>query len=266
MRSLVIYCYYEKDPSYKENLKYFLKKGVNPKLDYIFVINGICTFTIPTEPNIRVLHRKNSGYDFGAYHAALTYVDTNDYDYYFFMNTSVRGPFLPPYVSGCWTRPFIDLLKDDVMLVGTTINVLNRPTNEARVFLEETGFPLPFTHVQSMMFAMRKKCLVFLKEKGIFAEPTEMDFVKVIAMKEILMSQLVLRNGWNLSCLIPEYQKIDYRKAMSDPNPSSNNGDPNYDSACFYRTIHPYEVIFVKSNRGVGVDTLDSLTRSISSV
>lgn len=263
MSKLVIYCYYEKDGMYKDNLKFFLKNGIKNDIDYIFVINGHCTIPIPQLNNIKIIYRENSDYDFGAYSDAIKITNINYYKYFFFINTSVRGPFLPPYIKTCWTQSFIDLLQNDVKLVGTTINILDRDpmySQEANVFKSLTGFEQPYTHVQTQMFAMDNECLSFLINRHFFNQEVETNFVNFIALREILMSQIILKNGWNIACLIPEYQNIDYRLQKKDINPSSRNGDPNYTSACFNRTIHPYEVIFIKNNRYLLQNEVDSLT------
>lgn len=263
MLKLVIYCYYEKNDMYKNNLKYFIKNGIKDDIDYIFVINGNCTIDIPLENNIKVLYRHNSNYDFGAYEQAIKTININNYKYFFFINTSVRGPFLPPYVNTCWTTPFIDLLKNDVKLVGTTINILDIDplySQEAHAFKNLTGYSQPYTHIQTQIFAMDKECLSFLLDKNFFNQKEEKDFVNFIALREILLSQLVLKNKWNISCLIPEYQNIDYRSLKKNINPSSRNGDPNFTNACFNRTFHPYEVIFIKNNRYLLHNETESLT------
>ena len=57
---------------------------------------------------------------------------------------------------------------------------------------------------------MDKECLEFLISKKLFEDTNYKNYVEFIAIKEILMSQLILKNNWNISCIIPEYQNIDY--------------------------------------------------------
>jgi hypothetical protein len=264
--TLVLYCYYEKDAQYQDNLRYFLEKGFKDDLDYVFIVNGFSSVSLPRAANVGVVRRPNTGYDFGAYADALRHLDIERFKYFFFVNTSVRGPFLPPYAKGCWTEPFKELLKGDVKLVGPTINVLDADpsvSSEARAFQQLTGAERPYTHVQTQMFAMDAECMRFLKSKGFFHQEVEQNFVQLIAMREIMMSQMVLKNGWNVACLVPEYRGIDYRKLKKDINPSSNKGDPNFPGACFHRTLHPYEVVFTKHNRGLLPQETESLTRLV---
>jgi hypothetical protein len=256
--TLVVYSYFEKNDDYKNNLVYFLNYGLEESNDYIFVINGNCMINIPKNKNIKVLFRDNIGYDFGAYGEALKTINTEQYKYFFFINTSVRGPFLPDYVKMPWTVPFKNLLKNDVKLVGTTINLTEGTNiNNKDYIFEKKKY---YTHVQSQMFAVDLECLKFLISKGIFDLFTEKNFFKFIILKEIGMSYHVLKNNWNISCLLPEYQNIDYRSLNVDFNPTSINGEMNYKNAYFNRTLHPYEAVFIKTNRDLFNNQIQSIS------
>jgi len=256
--TLVIYCYFEKNDDYKNNLVYFLNYGLEEQNDYIFVINSKCTLKIPKYNNIKVLHRDNIGYDFGAYGEALKLVNLDEYKYFFFINTSVRGPFFPNYVKMSWTIPFKNLLKDDVKLVGTTINLTKGTNINNKDFLyDKQNY---YAHVQSQIFATDLECLKFLISKGIFDLLIEKHFIKFIILKEIGMSYHVLKNNWNISCLLPEYQNIDYRTLNVDFNPTSIDGEMNYKNAYFNRTLHPYEAIFIKTNRNLFNNQIQSIS------
>ena len=260
---LIIYAYYEKNIIYKNNIEFFLQHGIYDECDYIFVINGFHSVTFPIKSNIIIIERENLDYDFGAYSNALKISNISNYDYFIFLNTSVRGPFIPKYISIKWYQPFINMIKNDIKLVGTTINILNIDhSSHSDIFEKITGFKRPHTHVQTQFFAMDKECISFLISKNIFEKP-EVDYknmTEFIALKEIMMSQLVLKNGWNISCIIPEYQNIDYRIIKNDINNTSFNCDPCFPNACFGRTIHPYECIFIKTNRNISINEINSLT------
>ena len=257
---LVLYCYFEKNINYINNLQLFLKLGLYEECDYLFIINGKISIEIPEKDNIKVLYRKNEDYDFGAYNDALETININNYNYYFFINTSVRGPFIPPYVNIKWYEPFINLFINDVKLVGTSINILNKETNESRAFYNKTKFAKPYTHVQTQMFAMTQECLKFLIFSKLFSNHDYDNWIEFIAVKEILMSQLVLKNNWNISCIIPEYQNIDYRTLKNDINLLSDHGDPIRSNSCFGRTVHPYETIFFKINRNLCINEINSFS------
>ena len=262
-KHLVIYCYYEKSNEYQENLKFFLKHGINDEMDYVFIINGnVCNVQIPSLKNIKILSRHNDNFDFGAYAYAIKNTENiYTYEYIFFINTSVRGPFLPSYCKNKWFEPFINLFKDDIKLVGTTINILNCVSRESEKFRLLTNYEKPYTHVQSQMFVLNKESLQFLINKNFFNFSVKNDnFVDFIANTEILMSQLILKNNWNISCILSDYQNIDYRKIKKDINFTSKQGDPNFVNSCFGRSLHPYDVIFIKTNRQIMNNEINSLT------
>ena len=78
---LILYCYYEKNNIYKNNLEFFLKFGLYDECDYLFIINENLSLKIPEQNNIKVIFRKNEDYDFGAYNFALNTVDINKYNF-----------------------------------------------------------------------------------------------------------------------------------------------------------------------------------------
>jgi hypothetical protein len=261
---LVLYAYYEKDEVYKNNLELFLRKGIYSECDYVFIVNGKSTVDIPNVSNIRVLSKANEDYDFGAYNHALNNIQYDQYKYIIFMNTSVRGPFIPPYVRMKWYEPFIDMLKDDknkVKLVGTTINILSSPTQISRIFENYSGFSRPHTHVQTQFFAMDKECLDFLLSKDLFSSKCYNNFTDIIVIKELMMSQLVLHNGWNINAIVAGYNGLDYRTLQNDVNFSGYGHDPGFANTCFGRTIHPYECIFIKTNRNLCPNEINSLSQ-----
>ena len=221
-----IYAYYEKDQDYRNNLEYFLEKGINEKMDYVFVVNGESTVNIDKG---KVIKRDNKGYDFGAFSYALQNLD-KQYDYYIFLNTSVKGPYSK---EEYWQDEFINLIKDDVKVVGTTI-YMNKGINV----------------VQTMMFAMDLECLDFIKD-DIFKDENLNSHQEVIQQKEIKMSQLILKNGWNISCTAKKLQNIDYRVLKDDINPTSVNGDPYFPGGYFGETLDKDEIVFIKTNRGI---------------
>jgi hypothetical protein len=89
--------------------------------------------------------------------------------------------------------------------------------------------------------------------------------MEVIINQEIAMSQLVLRNSrgtswgtpWNISCLIPEYQEGHYNEPNGYPKIF---GDLIYPQNELGRPLHPYEVIFLKTERQVNIEAIESLT------
>lgn len=227
MKKIVcIYAYYEKNEEYKENLRFFLKNGIVDSCDYIFIINGDCTVDIPDKH--KKLYRTNKGFDFGAYSYASENMNLTNYDYLFFINTSVRGPYIQD-----WQNSFINLLKDDIKLVGTVINIHTRGN-----------------HVSSMVFLIDNECYTFLKKNKFFSIENDVtNYEDAINNKEILMSTLILNNGWNITCIAEKYQGYDYRILKEDINKTSINGDSMFENAYFGKTLTQDDVIFIKTTK-----------------
>jgi hypothetical protein len=262
MKIACIYAYWEKDQSYRDNLLYFLRKGLEDKVDYYFCLNGPCSLRFPTRENIHVIPRENKGHDFGAYASGLEAIEKSGkvYDYYFFMNTSVRGPFIPPYTKQKWYELFIPLFTREVACVGTTVNILPEVNENAHIFYKLTGFEGgPYTHIQSMFFGLTHESMLFLKSKNFWNCENTKDF---IVEKEIMMSQLFLRNNYNIACILPEYKDTDFRNLKINVNYTAWNGDGYEKNGWFGRSLHPYEVIFSKMNRAVCPEEIASLTNA----
>lgn len=238
-----MYSYYEKNEQYKNNFVYFLNNGILDNVDYYIIINGPSTVKIQEKGNIKVFNRQNKGLDFGAYSYGIKQLNKS-YDYYFFINTSVCGP----YMEGDWTIPFIKLFNKDVKVVGTSINISYTTDEDYEKLYNKTS---PYNHVQSMFFCIDNTYFNHLMEQNFFNEEemnnATMDYT--IKTKEIGLSQIALKNGWNINCILSNYKDLDYRNIDKDINPTSVNGDPYYEGAYFGGTIMKEEVIFFKSSR-----------------
>lgn len=238
---VILYAYCESNLDAPINLKYFLNHGLID-CDIYLIVNGTCSLDLTKYPQLKVYYRPNTGYDFGGWIYGLKQL-TQEYDYYIFLNCSVCGPFIPPYVKIKWTQVLIDLFKDDVHLVGPTINVV--PEN---VIINRTFKVIPV--VQTYCFALTNAGFQLVKPT-IF-EKEFSNFLEVGINQEVQMSREILNHGWNLNCLIPEYADRDYRniKKIFNPDSISTLGDYAFiePNKLFGRTPHPYEVLFVKNS------------------
>jgi hypothetical protein len=241
-----IYAYYEKNNDYKENLQYFLNKGIYDNIDYFIIVNGICTLNIPKKTNIKVFYRENKGYDFGAWNYCVNNILNRKYDYYIFLNSSVRGPYLKNKNIN-WLEKYLKLFNhEDVKLVGSSINIFSNDTFENIDLFEIYKKKSPYTHIQSMFFILNNESYEYLKKNNFFKIDYD-DFKNTIAYKEIGMSQMILRNNWNINCILSKYRDYDYRIVKYNFNPSGF--DPYWKNSYFGKSIDPYEVIFYKNNR-----------------
>jgi hypothetical protein len=235
------------------NLVYFLKKGYikTPNIDYCFVVNGQHSVNFPKEFNIKVIQRENNGYDFQGYYIGLISLKKK-YDYYIFINSSVRGPYVPPYTTTYfkWYQPLIDLLKSNpkTKLVGPTINI-QPPMDTLKI-----SQYLP--HVQSYCFITDHECVTYLQSTQLW-DKFYTNKLDVITHQEIAMSTLVLQKGWTINCLIPEYQSIDFH--LRDFT-EAIHGDILWTKNELGRVVHPYETIFMKTDRGIGNREIDTFT------
>lgn len=264
-RNCVIYHYFESDPEYRNNLLHFLRFGYRRDLDFYFVVAGPSTVQIPAAANITVTEIENRNYDFGGYgFAATNIVPLDHYDNFIFLNSSVRGPFLPAYVHS-WTKPFLSQLVNDVGIVGSTINILNPEYDYSVRYQAQFGGRPPFSHVQTMCFALGRPVLERLIAEDFFEIVGSQTKTDVIVNAEIHLSTRIIGYGYNIKCLIAKYNELDYRLPHSDINPTSLNGDPVFPGALFGRTLHPFEAIFIKTNRGLySEEFLDSLAGNCS--
>ncbi|HEX8829041.1 MAG TPA: hypothetical protein VF778_13120 [Xanthobacteraceae bacterium] len=232
------------------------------------MVAGEFTLNFPTRHNIRYLATPNINNDYGGYCSAINALgdEISAYDFFYFINSSVRGPFLPPYIRDNWKDIFRAKLTDDVGLVGSTINILAPGFGFSLSYKQRHGGNEPFSHVQTMAYAMPRRTLAYLRDAGFYSNVAALDKWEVIADYEIRMSQLILRNGWNITAFLPEYGTLDYRKHQPRINPIStkiSGGDMNFPYCYFGRSAHPFEVVFVKTNRGIfSEEYLDRLAYS----
>lgn len=264
-KNLVIYHYFEKDASYRDNFLHFLLFGVLPELDYIFVMSGNYSVQLPELPNVRYCFTVPKKSDFGGYAQLINEsLNLDSYANIIFINSSVRGPFIPPYHSQPWFESFLEQMHDDVGMVGISICSLKEDFRHSINYQARYGGHPPYSHVQTMAYVLRKEVLAKLVAEGFYGD--DRDATKTLAIEdyEIHLSQLVLKLGWNLRCLLPEFNGINYRLSHANPNPTSTVGDPNEVLGYFGRSAHPYETIFVKTNRDLYTEAyLDRLAYSM---
>lgn len=266
-KKVVIYHYYEKDCAYKENLLHFLSFGYSTAIDYLIVIAGKHSVHLPTAENISYIFTENLNNDFGGYcHTINNVLDITKYDFFFFINSSVRGPFLTARDTKEWTEYYIEQLQPDTGIVGSTINILPPSSPCAISYAEKYGQTVNYSHAQTTSYLLPKKTLLSLIKAGFYNSTGIPDKEDAIRDYEVRLSQLIKDQGWNLRSLLPEYNTLDYRLAHEDINPTSDHGDPCFKDSYFGRTAHPNEIIFIKTNREIyPLAYFDRLTYSLFS-
>jgi hypothetical protein len=250
---LVIYAYYETSSS-RLNIVHFFRHGLHASVDFLFIINGesnIDNLLPQNVSNIRVLRRNNSCYDLGTVGEVLRADDhklVKKYKRFILMNGSVRGPYLPTYVDGCWSDMFFKKLSDEVKLVGTTFNFWS-------------------PHIQSMVLATDTIGIKILlagngttdstietDEKYItkyFGNPESLiglngcpDSKFRAVSTEISLTHLIRRAGYKIAVQMTSATAL--QREESDEELILPFNDYNLAS------VHPYEIIFIKAREGWG--------------
>jgi hypothetical protein len=236
---LVLYVFHD----YNDRVKHFIENCIfyDENVDFIIISNDKNNkFEVPDY--VKTLFRDNIGYDFGGWSDALLKNKLyKQYDNFIFVNSSVIGPFLPCNFKGKWTDIYLNGLRNNVKLFGSTIN-----TNEK---------PLTESHLQSYIFSMDKTTLEYLIDCEIFSMTNyAKTFQNAIWDKEVLMSRKIIENNWNIGSLLQYYDNVDFTFQTKKPEEYSIKflDDVMYPS--FRNSLwNEYELVFIKGNR-VSID------------
>ena len=207
-------------------------------MDFIIICNDK-NLNFPVPSHVKVIRRDNIGYDFGGWSDGVMSDNIyTKYTHFIFANSSIMGPFLPFYHIGRWTDLYIEGLKNNIKLFGSTINTYNEPHTKS--------------HVQSYIFAIDLETLIFLIRKGIFSTTEYVKtFDDAIWKREVLMSRLIIENGWNIGALHSYYKGVDFtfrKKSFSDYNITLID-DFMYQSHYLNKLWDKNELVFIKGNR-----------------
>lgn len=239
MKTLVLYVFSELN----ERVNTFIKDAIflDSSIDFLVINTG--SSTEPVLPDYVIYFKcANIGFNFGGWSRGLLYNNIyKEYDTFIFVNSQAIGPFLPSYFKGKWTDIYLNELSDTLKLAGSSIN-----TNDIHGINDPEGS----SYVQSYIFAMNLETLVFLISKNIFSitsySTTSLDIIN----KERNMSRLIIKNGWNIGCLMKYYKGIDFRFLTDKPSEYKPFlGDPltikNFSDKLFNNF---YELVFINAN------------------
>ncbi|CAN5873993.1 hypothetical protein BH23THE1_BH23THE1_34460 [soil metagenome] len=221
-KTLILYVFHE----INDNVDFFFKHALidDPKYHYIIVINNPkLEFPYPIHiANYKVINRENVGYDFGGWSDALSNVDRTQYERFIFINSTVAGPFYPVWEID-WIHIFNKMIKGPVKLAGSTIGMFDNKF-----------------HVQSMTMVVDQIGLNVGYSHGIFGGPIP-PRSELVAKNEIGFSQIILKSGYNIGCLMKVYQDIDFREFNLEKIDEST-----INWHCLGYEVEPYEVLFAK--------------------
>lgn len=210
-------------------------------ISFLIIANDLSyKFNLPEY--VITMNRRNAGRDFGGWSEGLLKNNLyKDYDKFIFLNSTIDGPFIPDdknktsvgkYINKTtdinWVDFFISGLRNDIKLFGCTIN-------------NAYG-----SHVQSYVFSMDKEALEYLIKTEIFSIKKYKNTARQAQENEIEMSRKIIKNNWNIGCLLKCYEDIDFRNLVLHDQLLHN--DIMYDK---YRNKiwNEYDLIFIKGNR-----------------
>ncbi len=237
MRTLVLYVCHE----INYRVEYFIKNAIfkDDNTDFLIICNNP-NIKIECPDYVTVIHRDNDGFDFGAWSVGLFDNDRRyKYDYYIFANSTIIGPFIHHHDKQKWTEKFTDGLVGNVKLFGSFINTCRAPER--------------LSHVQSFIFSMSRETLAFLIDHNIFSI-TSFPVHKPIWEFEWKMSNVIIRNGWNIGCLMRHYKDVDFTFREKPPHAYNIRwlDDVGYPE-CVDKLYDKYETVFIKANRCNGI-------------
>jgi hypothetical protein len=287
-RPLVLYAYSETKEA-RFNLEFFINHGLHAQADFVFILNGRTNVAsiIPDRPNIRYVQRENDCYDLGAYAEVLTGNDLyKKYKKFIMLNASIRGPFVPYWSEGCWTDMYLSRITDEVKVKSLPQSNPREKADKYKL-VGMTANCWPSLHVQSMIWATDITGLSILlfpptaivqalsqnptydplteTETGVKLPPRYSGINSCFhtwgsaVTAEIGSSALIRAAGYKLDTMMAAYHAAQNYEDICDK--SRDGGDVLWDGAYFGMNVHPFETVFMKSNRDVDPVTIDRLTQ-----
>ena len=240
MTKLILYVFHQINHNVLNFINYAIFQ--NPEYTFVVICNNLkinLSDYVKVPEYVTVIQRPNLGFDFGGWSEAILQDDRyKRYDKFLFINSSVAGPFIPAYYYLPWPEIFFSGLNDIIKLYGSTINNYG----DGLIF----GYP----HVQSFVFALDQIGLEICLKHGIFSAFNHSSIVDVIKNCEVNMSTVILREGYNIGSTMNRYQNYDFRE-REHYNPNFLLGDPMYMETFIKYDLHPYETVFIKTNRNI---------------
>jgi hypothetical protein len=236
MKLVVLYVFH----IFNKRVKYFIENAIfeDENIDFIIISNDKnCDFYVP--PFVKKIQRDNIGFDFGGWSDALLINNLyKNYSHFIFVNSSVIGPYLHSSFQGKWTDIYLNGLKNNIKLFGSTINTCHDPLTKS--------------HVQSYIFSMDKTTIEYLIDCEIFSMTNyATSFEDAINNKEILMSRKIIDNNWNIGSCMNYYKNVDFTFKTYSQNKLFLTDVLNM---YYYKHIwDEYELVFIKGNRQLNI-------------
>ena len=251
MKIATIYHYYELNETYKDNFIYFLNTSLFDEIEYFFYISSSCSVELPNLTNVQYTYIENKNNDFGAVVEFSRDKRSLSFDAYIFINSSVRGPFMPSYCSSNWHEIFTLRMSNNIAMVGSSINLLPEGSLISNYFKERFSFDPPYIHVQTTAYALSSYGYCLLLKEKFFDVNENLKKNDVISRYEILLSQILLNNNFSIASILPTHEEFSVSKRGVNFKGTTKNGDPLNLAAFYGRTISPLESVFIKTNRNL---------------
>ncbi|KAA6422349.1 MAG: hypothetical protein FRX49_07819, partial [Trebouxia sp. A1-2] len=248
--TLVLYTYSNSDTEYERNLHYFVEHGMadGDGCNYVIIVQegkGILPSQLPLPDlpsNAQYIFHENICFDWGTFGWALksTALDVGSYKFIVFMNSSIRGPYLPAYWPAFvhWTSILTSRLIGKVKLVGSSISCEG-------TFLsgDLTAARRQNPHVQSYVMATDQEGLKVLQGDGLVFKCYE-TLHDTVWNSELGSSVAIFNAGYTIDSLMLKYQGADWR---DKDNWNCNAGlNPYAVDAYDGVNLNPLEVVFIK--------------------
>ena len=175
------------------------------------------------------------------------HVQKSDYQSVVVVSSIMSGPYSVKDSAQNWVQRFTNKLTNETHLVGSSIVIMppDHPLTELQNGSKAKVDLAPY--VPTSAFAISKEALDFLETQCFFDQEIPNCEISLKFLYEMRMSALMLKNGWNISCLLPKYSDIDFRSLKKDPNRTSWIGDPSPENCYFGENIDKHESIFVET-------------------
>lgn len=274
-RTLVLYAFSD-TPGARDNLRFFLRHGLHAAADFIFILNGVDNATVAElqipegAHNIRTVVRPNTCFDLGAYGEVLRSKEQRTdlgwgpakldlwrrYKRFIMLNASVRGPFLPHWGQGaCWSDLFVQRVTVDTKLVGLTANCWPHFHVQADVWATD------FVGMELLMHppAPGPNSTVddFAERNAPVGLATCYPDLNRAVHAELGATRVMLDAGWKVDLMMSAFHGIANYSSWCDPQ---QHGDLLWQNKYFGMNAHPYETLFVKTNRDIDPVMIERLT------
>ena len=253
MTTAIIYHYFELNETYKENLIFFLNTAILNQAEYFIYISGTCSVNLPEFPNVHYFFIENKNNDYGSVVKFHQDYKSRSFESYLFINSSMRGPFLPTYCNDHWYEIFTSRLSNTIAVVGSSINLLPLDAFHSKRFGQKFTYPPPFIHVQTTAYALSSDAYNLLANKGFFDVTRALHKADVIRDYEILMTQIILNSGLSISSLLPTYEEFNAENKGVEFPCTLYVGDALSKASFYGRSVSPIECVFIKTNRSDSV-------------